>query len=121
MFNPKKESCLTSVAAAMKATLAADGAIRGSVLSDAEPRRNADIGLAERLVITSLMCDTVVVVYALIIAFVLRFRTHLIPFGIPSSVTLPQYACYIASGALSSVFLLAHLQLYDRHMLLRFR
>ena len=45
-----------------------------------------DKALPDRLVITSLVCDSIVIVYALIFSFWFRFQTPIIELGVPSTV-----------------------------------
>jgi exopolysaccharide biosynthesis polyprenyl glycosylphosphotransferase len=80
-----------------------------------------DTNLAERLLLTALACDTVVVAYALLGAFWLRFRTPLATIGTPGVLSLPDYAGYIAFGAISLIGTMTYFKVYDRRRLLRYR
>ncbi len=80
-----------------------------------------DTNLGERLLLTALACDTVVVVYAMLAAFWLRFRTPLAEFGTPGVVTLGDYTGYIAFGVFSLAAAMTYFKVYDRRRLLRYR
>jgi exopolysaccharide biosynthesis polyprenyl glycosylphosphotransferase len=80
-----------------------------------------DLNLAERLLLTALACDTVVVAYALLGAFWLRFRTPLGAYGTPAVFSLQEYAGYIAFGAFSLIGTMTYFGVYDRRRLLRYR
>ena len=80
-----------------------------------------DTNLAERLLLTALACDTVVVAYALLGAFWLRFRTPLAAYGNPGDFSLRDYAGYIAFGTFSLICTLTYFNVYDRRRLLRYR
>ena len=54
--------------------------------------------LPERLVITSLLCDSAVVVYALVFSYWFRVQTAIHEIGMPVSVSLQNYSGYIAFG-----------------------
>lgn len=77
--------------------------------------------IAERLVVTSMICDAVVVLYALLAAYWLKFLTPLGDIGIATRPSLSSYAPYLAFGTLTLVLTLAHLKLYSRDSLLRYR
>ncbi len=77
--------------------------------------------IAERLVVTSMICDAVVVLYALLAAYWLKFCTPLASIGVTSQPGLPDYAPYIAFGTITLILTLAHLKLYSRDSLLRYR
>ena len=80
-----------------------------------------DKALPNRLVIASLVCDSVVIAYALIFSFWFRFQTSIQEYGVPAELTLRDYAGYIAFGTIALVFSLTSSALYERHALLRFR
>ena len=80
-----------------------------------------DKALPNRLVIASLVCDSVVIAYALIFSFWFRFQTSIQEYGVPAELTLRDYAGYIAFGTIALVFSLTNSALYERHALLRFR
>ncbi len=125
MFSPKKESCLGAAGAGIASTLGFDGNTGSDILlSASEDLKSArhNRSLPERLLITSLLCDSVVIVYALIAGYWLRFCTKLAKWGINDGVIRPgDYAGYIAFGAVSLIFMMAYLQVYDRRKLLRLR
>ena len=128
MFSPKKESCLSIADAGFGSVL---NGFQSAALEaheraqDAQSYGRRDRTLPERLVITSLLCDSVVIVYALIAGYWLRFHTALNHFGVTgpkiTPMTAHDYAGYIAFGALSLIFTLAYVQVYDRQKLLRLR
>ncbi len=103
--------------------LALDGATRlvaaGSVLG--QSREDADTNLSERLLLTALVCDTIVVAGALVGSFWLRFRTPIHEIGIPAKVGLGDYAGYIGCGAFSLLYVLSYLKVYDSRRLLRYQ
>lgn len=90
-------------------------------MSEAQWWARRDRSLPERLLIASLLCDSVVIVYALLTSFWLRFCTPLNHFGVVSGATLHGYAGYIACGTISLILSLMYFQIYDSQKLLRFR
>jgi exopolysaccharide biosynthesis polyprenyl glycosylphosphotransferase len=94
---------------------------QSSLLS--ESLRLRDKALPDRLVITSLVCDAMVVVYALVFAYWFRFQTALAEIGAEEARTrdLDDYAGPIAFGVLAFILLLTSFGIYERHTLLRFR
>src|SRR5688572_13188515 len=76
MFTPKKESCLRGVSSfpAFGLSISNSARLVGSFI-DSEKLKFRDKALPDRLVLTSLLCDSVVVIYALIFSFWFRFRT----------------------------------------------
>ena len=123
MSSPKKESCIKvqEPGAARPASLAGflDRLIPRDSLTEA--LRLRDKALPDRLVVATLICDTIVIVYGLIFSFWLRFQTPLREVGIPTSPHLKEYAGYIAFGTLSLVVMLTNFGIYERNALLRFR
>src|SRR4029077_20402522 len=85
------------------------------------PRRQMDRDLSDALVNTALVCDMIVIVYGLLCGFWLRFETGIREFGIPSEVSLEDYAVYIVFGVASLVLALCYYQVYDTRSLLRIR
>ena len=85
------------------------------------PRRRMDRDLADALVNTMLICDIVVIVCGLLCGFWLRFQTGIREIGIPSQVSLSDYAVYVVFGAASLVLALCYHQAYDYRSLLRIR
>jgi exopolysaccharide biosynthesis polyprenyl glycosylphosphotransferase len=85
------------------------------------PRRQMDRDLADALVNTALICDILVIVYGLLCGFWLRFETGIREIGIPSNVSLKDYAVYIVFGVGSLVLALCYHQVYDTRSLLRIR
>ncbi len=90
-------------------------------LMQTERLKLRDKALPDRLVITSLVCDSMVIIYALIFSFWFRFQTPIIEIGVPSSVSLRDYAGYLAFGGISLIFTLTAFGIYERQALLRFR
>lgn len=84
-------------------------------------KANRDAHLAERVGMTGLLCDLVIVIYQLIISFFLRFRTPIREVGISQSMTLHDYSGYIFFGAATLIGTLAYFQLYRPEGLLQFR
>ena len=80
-----------------------------------------DKDLAEKLLLTGVVLDTVVVTCALFISFWLRFCTPIHEIGVPSKLHLGAYAGYIGCGAFSLLFSMSYFKVYDRTRLLRFR
>ena len=129
MFSPKKESCIKALAHSSEWAVPygyeTDGGREG--ISNADRLRLRDKALPDRLVITTLVCDSLVIVYALIFAYWIRFQTAVSDFGIsvPRSVhehqSLREYSGYIAIGALTFILTLTNLGIYERGVLLRFR
>jgi exopolysaccharide biosynthesis polyprenyl glycosylphosphotransferase len=124
MFSPKKESCLNGMSRTGGGLFAAP---RGFELEATETAAHTerlklrDKALPDRLVITSLLCDSVVVIYALIFSFWFRFQTAMNEIGVPRNMTLRDYAGYIALGSISLIFTLTAFGIYERQALLRFR
>jgi len=85
------------------------------------PRRRMDRDLADALVNTALICDIIVIVYGLLCGFWLRFETGIREIGIPSDVSLKEYAVYIVFGVGSLVLALVYHKVYDSRGLLRIR
>lgn len=80
-----------------------------------------DKALPDRLVIASLICDALVVTYALLFAYWLRFQSRLAEIGVPEGLALRNYAGYIGFGALALILMLASRGIYERAALLRYR
>ncbi len=99
------------------------GILDRPVLRDSFPEalRLRDKALPDRLVVATLLCDTIVIVYGLIFSFWFRFQTPLREYGIPTSPRLPDYAAYIALGAVALIVMLTSFGIYERNALLRFR
>jgi exopolysaccharide biosynthesis polyprenyl glycosylphosphotransferase len=125
MVGPKRESCLNALG--LDDDTSAFGFQKSSVadilLGMPEAGRNGqrDRILPERLVVASLVCDGVVILYAMLAAFWLRFCTPLAHYGVEAKVTLGDYSGYIALGMLSLMGTLSYMHLYDRHKLLHLR
>ena len=83
--------------------------------------RRAHVTIGERLIAITLCGDTVAAIYALLIAFWLRFRSPLRGIGVDSNPIFRDYLGYVVLGTLSLIAVLAHYQLYDRKLLLRSR
>jgi exopolysaccharide biosynthesis polyprenyl glycosylphosphotransferase len=90
-----------------------------NVVAPSHARRH--VGLAERLLMTALLCDTLVVVYGLAAGFWLRFYTPIAKYGVPSEVSLQSYAGFLIFGALLMLFMLTYHGLYEKQTLLRYR
>jgi exopolysaccharide biosynthesis polyprenyl glycosylphosphotransferase len=82
--------------------------------------RLRDKALPDRLVIASVVCDALVVTYALIFGFWLRFYPAVPGAGI-GEAHIATYAVHIALGALSFMLLLTNHGIYERNALLRYR
>ena len=124
MFSPKKESCLTGMARDSEPLFAF--AERNAVgtfdeIARTERLKLRDKALPERLVITSLLCDSAVIVYALVFSFWFRFQTPIHEIGVPANTTLREYAGYLAFGGIALIFTLTAFGIYERQALLRFR
>lgn len=124
MFSPKKESCLRNFARNSGRALAFSTAAGGLAVrpAQAEHLRLRDKALPDRLVVTSLVCDAIVIVYALVFSYWFRFQTSIREMGVPmENVTMNGYAGYIGFGALALIFTLTSFGIYERLALLRFR
>ena len=125
MFSPKKESCLRSFSQPHSGLAAANSGgneqMEFAPFANAEQLKYRDKALPDRLVITSLICDSIVIVYALIFSFWFRFQTPIAEFGVPDDTTLRDYSGYIALGAVTLIFTLTAFGIYERQALLRFR
>ncbi len=123
MFSPKKESCLNGVARTSAGALAMPQPDVGWTLDElarTERLKMRDKALPERLVITSLLCDSAVIVYALVFSFWFRFQTPILELGVPVTMTLRNYSGYIAFGGIALIFTLTAFGIYERQALLRF-
>lgn len=80
-----------------------------------------DKSLPERLVNISLLCDTAIIVYALVASFWIRFHSSIAELGVPDDLTIRDYAGYIAFGSLALVLMLTARGVYERNALLRLR
>lgn len=78
-----------------------------------------DRNLAERLVVVGLLFDSLIVLAAMIFAYVLRFHV-LGDFG-PVAPTFLAYSGYLFFGSITLIGCLAYFGAYDRHSLLRYR
>ena len=124
MFSPKKESCLNGMARNSAPIFAFAHRAAGETFDEiarTQRLKLRDKALPERLVITSLLCDAVVIVYALVFSFWFRFQTPIQELGIPVTLTLRDYVGYIACGGLAFIFTLTAFGIYERQALLRFR
>ncbi len=127
MFISKNESCLDTSEGALAPAFALEtGAADVAEVSTApfSEERLSSRGsrtLAERLVITSLLCDSAVILCALVAGFWVRFFTVMRHYGVIAKVNFADYAGYIACGCLLLVLMLAYFQVYERHKLLQFR
>lgn len=122
MHSPKKESCTRFFLRGPGNSLAIDGRDRVSWPSlSAEELRARDRALPDRLVVASLICDCLVIVYAMIFAYWARFQTPLGDLGIKVQHSLQDYASYIALGSLAFILTLTACGIYERSVLLRFR
>jgi hypothetical protein len=119
MFSPKKESCLSP--GPRRAGSFALGLEGGIALAGSEELRMRDKALPDRLVIASLVCDAVVIVYALIFSFWCRFQTGISELGVSAEMHLADYGGYIALGSISLLLTLTGFGIYERVALLRFR
>jgi exopolysaccharide biosynthesis polyprenyl glycosylphosphotransferase len=80
-----------------------------------------DKALPERLVIASLLCDAVVIIYALVFSYWLRVQAPIQEIGVPVTMSLRDYAGYVAFGGIALIFTLTAFGIYERQALLRFR
>jgi len=80
-----------------------------------------DKALPERLVIASLACDALVITYALVFSYWLRFETPLLANREPVPMALHNYSGYIGFGGIALMFTLTVFGIYERQALLRFR
>ena len=124
MFSPKKESCLTGMARNSEPMFAfAERGTGGAFdeIARTERLKMRDKALPERLVITSLLCDSAVIIYALVFSFWFRFQTPIHEIGVPVTMTMRDYAGYIAFDGIALIFTLTAFGIYERQALLRFR
>jgi exopolysaccharide biosynthesis polyprenyl glycosylphosphotransferase len=124
MFSPKKESCLNALTRTSGGLFALPRGVGGESIKEfarTERLKLRDKALPDRLVIASLLCDSVVVIYALVFSFWFRFHTSIHEIGIPGDLTLRDYSGYIALGGITLLLALTSLGIYERQALLRFR
>jgi exopolysaccharide biosynthesis polyprenyl glycosylphosphotransferase len=123
MHSPKKESCIKEQVrnAGRLASVAGFFTRSGARDVSSEALKLRDKALPDRLVVATLICDTIVIVYGLIFSFWIRFQTPLREVGVPTSPKLDDYAGYIAFGAVALILMLTNFGVYERNALLRFR
>ncbi len=120
MYQPSNEALYSApLLSSDDSTLALQNRLEQAARTKQKQAHHAEI--AERLVVTSMICDAVVVLYALLAAYWLKFLTPLSEIGVASDPTISSYAPYLAFGTLSLILTLAHLKLYTRDSLLRYR
>jgi exopolysaccharide biosynthesis polyprenyl glycosylphosphotransferase len=88
--------------------------------NSAEARRRART-LPKRLVITSILCDAVVIIYMLLLSYWIRFGTALQHIGVPGTGSMQDYAGHFALAAISLLFTANYFGIYDPRTLLRYR
>ncbi len=120
---PTEESCPGVGRRRNKASLVFAELAKARRLEDLRKSNARGDGLIqERLVTTSLFCDAVIILYAFLFSYWLRFKTPLANWGIPfERVSLSDYVGYIAFGVIGLLFTLTYLKLYERQTLLRDR
>lgn len=123
MFSPKKESCIKGISRVTGGAVLFGDPMDRPVerLSPAHPLRLRDKTLPDRLVIASLICDSLIIVYALVFSFWFRFQTALSEVGIREPRSLGDYSGHITFGALALILTLTGFGIYERNSLLRFR
>jgi exopolysaccharide biosynthesis polyprenyl glycosylphosphotransferase len=109
---------------ALGATLGLGG--RTSLLDSVPPPHSRAAGkkdkdLAERLLLTGVVLDAMVIAGALLLSFWLRFCTPIHEIGVPAKLRFKDYTGHIAFGAFSLQFAMVYFKVYDRTRLLRFR
>ncbi len=80
-----------------------------------------DKNVGERVIILSMICDSLVISAAMVFSFWLRFHTFIRDYGVVSEVTFRDYAGYAAIGALSMIMTLTYREFYGRSVILRYR
>ncbi len=122
MFSQKKDSS-TKGSSGAEQSIAMDGHFDRPSQHHLTPEavRSRDKALPDRLVIASLICDCLVIVYALLFSFWFRFQTPMREIGIRAPYSLQDYAGYIALGALAFILTLTAFRIYERNVLLRFQ
>ena len=124
MFSPKKESCLNGMAGNAEPLFAfvrRAGAETFDEVARTARLKLRDKALPERLVIASLLCDSAVILYALVFSYWFRVQAAIQEIGIPVTMTLRDYAGYVAFGGVALIFTLTAFGIYERQALLRFR
>ena len=124
MFSPKKESCLHRAARKSEPLLAfasRAGTATFDEIARTERLKLRDKALPERLVITSLVCDSAVIIYALVFSYWFRVQAPIQEIGVPVTMSLRDYAGYVAFGGIALIFTLTAFGIYERQALLRFR
>jgi len=124
MANPEKENIFSAEAidyASASAFYKSSAADILLAMPEAGRDGHRDRVLPERLVITSLICDALVIMYAMLGSFWLRFCTPLDDYGVKAKVTLHDYQGYIAFGVISLIGTLLYVNMYDRRKLLHLR
>ena len=124
MFSPKKESCLAGAARNSERLFAFAHRAGGEAFDEiarTERLKMRDKALPERLVITSLLCDSAVIIYALAFSYWIRVQAPIQEIGVPVTMSLRDYAGYVAFGGIALIFTLTAFGIYERQALLRFR
>jgi exopolysaccharide biosynthesis polyprenyl glycosylphosphotransferase len=123
MYSPKKESCTKLFNGGADAALLMDGSFDhpSYPILSAEALKARDRALPDRLVIASLIMDSVVIIAAMASSHWLRFHSFLREVGVRDDHSLQDYASYIALGSLAFILSLAGFGIYERSMLMRYR
>ena len=124
MIGPKKESCFNAGALDYISAFGFNKSGSADTLFAEKDKGYAgqcDRILPERLVVVSLICDGLVVLYAMLTSFWIRFSSPLSHYGVQAKITFPDYKGYIAFGVFSFILALSYVHLYDRHKLLHLR
>jgi exopolysaccharide biosynthesis polyprenyl glycosylphosphotransferase len=80
-----------------------------------------DKNVGERVIILTMICDSMVIAAAMVFSFWLRFQTFIREYGVASNFTFRDYAGYAAIGAVSMMMTLTYRQFYGRTVILRYR
>jgi len=94
---------------------------RPAIGANLRKSRRIDPRIQEHLVALTLVIDSVVILGAMIGAYLLRFHSPLQYFGVSGEMPFRDYANYFGLGTLSMVLVLAHMKFYERNLLLRFK
>jgi exopolysaccharide biosynthesis polyprenyl glycosylphosphotransferase len=95
--------------------------IAAHLLADATSPAQRDKNLGEHVIILSVVCDTIVIVASMLLAYWLRFHTFISDYGIIAKINLRDYASYVGIGSASMLFTLTYRQFYARSVMLRYR
>ena len=110
-----------SIVAALSKSTASAWTTSATVKRIAKGNSQRDRNLGERVIILSMICDSIVIAAAMVFSFWLRFQTSIRDYGVGAHPTFRDYSGYAAIGAVSMLLTLAYRQFYTKSVILRYR